>query len=219
MLRKVGNVWIHQCSINGRTWSRSTGKSDRKEAEREVPRLQKLARLQRSQRNESLRLSAAIVQEVKRVEEDVSRRQAEQVLYSLENFLRFAGDVTLDRIDTALLDRYQRKRLAEVSQRTVRGELTFVLRLLRLRGFQIARPLPRPGRVTEQREFTQDEIERFFQACPPRYKTLYSLMLVTGARQAELVPSNRSGHVALLKSEVDLERHLITIRTAKIMIS
>lgn len=215
MLRKVGNVYVYQCRINGRKWSRSTGKTIRKEAERELPRLHKLAALQRSRRNESLQLSKAIVQEAVRVEEDVSKQQAKVVLIGLNNFLTFARDVTLDRIDTALLDKYQRRRLTEASQRTVRGELNFVLRLLRFRGFQVARPVPRPGRVTEQRHFTDDELGRFFQSCPARYQTLYRLMLVTGARLAELVPSNRSSHVALLKSEVDLDRRLITIRTAK----
>ncbi|MBM3334923.1 site-specific integrase, partial [Candidatus Sumerlaeota bacterium] len=131
------------------------------------------------------------------------------------NFLRFTRDMLLDRIDTALLDRYQRKRLAEVSQKTVRMEMNYVLRLLWLRGFQVVRPLPRPGRVTQQRAFTHDELERFFRACPLRYRTLYALMLTTGAREAELVPSAKSSHVALLKSEVDLGRRMITIRTAK----
>jgi integrase len=77
------------------------------------------------------------------------------------------------------------------------------------------RPTFKRGRVTEQRHFTQDELERFFRACPPDSKTLYALMLVTGAREAELVQSTRSSHVALLKSEVDLDRRFVTIRTAK----
>ena len=40
-------------------------------------------------------------------------------------------------------------------------------------------------------------------------------MLFTGARLAELVPSERSTHVAMLKSEVDLENKVLTLRTAK----
>lgn len=40
-------------------------------------------------------------------------------------------------------------------------------------------------------------------------------MLATGARLAELVPSERSGHVALLKAEVDLAGRRVTIRSAK----
>lgn len=160
-------------------------------------------------------MKEAICQEVKRVEDDVSRLESLRVFRGLSNFLAFSGNVTLDRIDTALLDRYQRKRLAKVSQRTVRMELCYALRLLRLRGFQVSRPLPRRGRVTPQRAFTQDELRRFFEACPPRYTTLYTLMLATGAREAEMVPAKKSTHVPLLKSEVDLERRLVTIRSAK----
>jgi integrase len=63
--------------------------------------------------------------------------------------------------------------------------------------------------------FAVDEIARFFKACPPRLKPLYALMLVTGARLAELVPSQASRHVALLKSEVDLEAKTVCIRCAK----
>jgi integrase len=214
-LRKAANVWIYQCKIGGRTWSRSTGKANRREAEREVPKLQRLAQLPRSQPSESLDLKEAICREVKRVEEDASRLEGLRVFHGLSNFLAFSGNVSLDRIDTALLDRYQRKRLGEASQRTVRMELCYVLRLLRLRGFQVVRPLPRRGRVTPQRAFTHDEIRRFFEACPPRYVTLYTLMPATGAREAELAPAKKWSHVPLLKSEVDLGRRLVTIRSAK----
>ncbi|MCL5270016.1 MAG: site-specific integrase [bacterium] len=41
-------------------------------------------------------------------------------------------------------------------------------------------------------------------------------MLATGARPAELIPSERSQHTALLKSEVDAESGIITIRGAKL---
>ena len=39
-LRRISNVWVYPCKIGGKTWSHSTGKINRREAEREVPRLQ-----------------------------------------------------------------------------------------------------------------------------------------------------------------------------------
>jgi len=216
-LRRIpgSSVWVYQCKINGKTFTRSTGQSDRKKAEKEVPRLRKLVQLLRSQPHASLKLSAAIVQEVARVEADVSKIEGERVLCALRSFLEFAGDISLERIDTAFIEQYQRKRLAEISQRTVSMELSYVLRMLRLRGFDVTRPAAKRGRVTAHRAFTRDELHRFFQACPPRYKTLYALMPATGARQAELVPSTRSGHTSLLKSELDLEQKTVSIRSAK----
>jgi integrase len=40
-------------------------------------------------------------------------------------------------------------------------------------------------------------------------------LLTTGARPAEVIPSERSDHTALLKKEVNLTEHALTIRTAK----
>jgi len=79
----------------------------------------------------------------------------------------------------------------------------------------VTRPSRKRGRVTPNREFTREELHRFFDACPVRCKTLYALMLATGARLAELVPSQSSSHVPLLKSELNLEERTVTIRCAK----
>ena len=46
---------------------------------------------------------------------------------------------------------------------------------------------------------------------------MFLLMLATGARPAEIVPSHRSGHIALLKSEVLPDRGTVTIRSAKVI--
>jgi len=214
-LMPKSKVWAYQCKTGGKTFCRSTGHADRRMAEREVPRLQKLARLLREQPNASLHLSKAIIEEVARIETDIGHGQAGRVSYALMNFHRFAGDIGLERITVDLVEQYQRKRLAEVSLATVTKELCFVLRMMRLRGFQIARPSSKRGRMTPQRAFAGEEIRAFFAACPARLRTLYVLMLVTGARLAELVPSPRSNHVPLRKSEVDLERRTISIRSAK----
>jgi len=135
-LRKMpgSNAWVYQCKIDNRTWTRSTGRTDRKEAEKEIPRLRRLAQLLRSQPSGSLKLSKAIVQEAARVEADVSGLEAKRVLYALRNFLQFAGDILLDRIEAVLVEDYQRHRLSKVSQRTVSMEMSFLLRMLRLRG-------------------------------------------------------------------------------------
>jgi len=217
MLRRIpgSRVWIYQCTINGKVWSRSTGQTDRKRAEREVPRLRKLAQLLREQPNASLKLSKAIVNEVARIESDVSIGQAQRVSYALRNFLRFAGDIPLERITPEMIERFQRKRLREVARATVDKDIGYLLRMLRMHGFNLSKPSPKRGKFTEQRAFTADEIDRFFKVCPDRLKALYALMLATGARLAELAPLSRSGHVALLKSEVDLTARRVTIRSAK----
>lgn len=205
----------YQSPVNGRVQCRSVGQNDRGKAERGIPRLQRLARERCDEPEESPNLSNAMAEEVDRLEVDVSPRQAERVRCGLANFLKYAGDLPLEHVTPQMVEDYQRKRLREVSRETSNKEITYLLRLLRRNGFMIPKPSPKPGRMTEQRAFTPDELERFFSACPKRLRTLYTLMLVTGARQAELVPSSRSNHTALLKSEVDFEHRRITIRSAK----
>ncbi len=202
-LRKIpgSDPWVYQCKVNGKSWARSTGQADRRKAQKEVPRLRREAQLHREQPDDLPRLSNAIVLEVARIEEDISPGQAYRVSYGLINFRKFAGDVRLEEIDTELVERYQRKRLKTAAKSTVSKELDFILRLLRLRGFDVRRPGPKPGKETEQREFTSDELERFFKVCPTRLKTLYAFLLCTGARLADVVPSPYSTHKALLKEE------------------
>ncbi len=216
-LRKLPDCecWVYQCKVNGRTWARSTGQTDRQRAKKEIPRLEKLAQLHREQPNGSLKLAKAIVQEVARVEIDVSEERAYRVSVGLLNFRKFAGDIYLDQIDTALLEKYQRMRLTKVSRYTADSEICMVRKILRLSGFEVPKPTPKAGRVTEQRAFTMKELKKFFQACPDRLRIPYAVMLVTGARPAEVIPSNRSKHVALLKREIDIEDMRITIRSAK----
>ena len=101
--RKPGSrVWFYQCKIDGKTWSRSTGQTDKRKAFGEIPRLANLAELRRKQPRESLKLSNAIVREVDRVEEDVSANQAVRVSYGLMKFLGFADDLFLEEIDEPL---------------------------------------------------------------------------------------------------------------------
>jgi len=214
-LMPKSKVWAYQCKINGKTWIRSTGQTDRKKAEKEIPRLRKLAQLLRERPNASPKLSKAIVEEVARIETDVSSSAAERVSYALRNFLEYAGDIFLERVTAQLVENYQRKRLQEAARATIEKEVGFLLRMLRQNGFSILKPSPKKGKVTEQRAFTPHEVQRFFAACPDRLKCLYALMLATGARLAEMVPSPRSSHVALLKSEVDLAALRVTIRSAK----
>jgi len=174
-----------------------------------------IARSLRKQPQRLSTLDAAIVAEVERVETDVGEQRAQRVATMLTNFREWAGRITLDRIDTALLEGYQRHRLESKSVSTVNAELSAVLSMLRTAGLTVMRPRPKRGRETPGRNLTADELQRFFVACPERHRLLYALMATTGARQAELVPSRRSGHTPLLKEEVDLEAGIIHLRTAK----
>lgn len=219
VLRRVKgrSVWIYQSEVNGKTWSRSTGQTDKKLALKEIPRLKEIAESYRIDPRDPLTLSNAIKAEVQRLKIDVSPNQGERVEFSLKNFLNYAGDIKLEKITTELLERFQRYRLKKkMSLSTVNRELIYLVRMLRINGFHIQKPSPKPGKVTGQRALTNDELAKFFEACPARLKPLYLLMLATGARQAELVPSPiMSTHKPLLKSEVDFEHSLIRLRTAK----
>jgi integrase len=216
MLRKRGKIWHVQLKVNGKPWNRSTGETDLARARLAEKRILLEARLLRGQSPESLSLDQAIISELKRIESDVSRRAAERADYCFQSFQHWLGkDISLPRIDMAMLERFQRARLAQVSRSTVDKEVCALVRLLKQHGIPAERPKAKPGMATEQREFTQDELTLFFSHCPEEHKTLFLTMLATGARPAELIPSTRSGHVALLKSEVNTESGVITIRGAK----
>ena len=161
--------------------------------------------------------------EVDRVAKEVSAPQAECVGCALKNFLDWCGPVSLDQITTETLVKYQQHRKENPSARTkrpaaqstIRREISFILRLLRLNGFQVDRPRPIRSHFTPNRHFTNDELQRFFEHCPREWKTLFLTLLCAGARPAELVPSKRSSHTALLREEVDPRAGVIVTRSAK----
>ena len=210
-------VRIFRTMVNGKTWERTTGETQQKRAQAKIPELKRLAQLHRERPGNSLKLGPAIVREVARIEQDVSGRQAERVGDGLRRFFEFAGDIALERIDDKRVESYQRKRLQEVARSTVDKALCYLLKLMRLNGFRLDRPSPKRGKKTEVREFSQDELKRFFAHCPEKHRALFLLMLATGARPAELIPSVRSSHTALLKSEIDPEGCLVKIRSAKVL--
>lgn len=131
-------------------------------------------------------------------------------------FMAYAGrNRKLEKIDTHFLEQFQKKRLKKSAYSTVNRELVYIIRMLRMNGLIIQKPSPKPGKVTYQRAFSKDELARFFTACPERLSPLYLLMLASGARKSELVPSPFSTHIALLKKELDLEKRVMVLRTAK----
>lgn len=99
---------------------------------------------------------------------------------------------------------------------TVNRELYAVLGMLRENKIRIDKPKFKPGKKTEQRDFTEEEVKRFIAVCDDDQKTLFLFLLATGARPAEVLPSSRSTHVALLKSELNSEACKVSIRTAKL---
>jgi len=213
--KKGRNVWIYQTKINGKSWCRSTGETSRKKAKAKVPELRKLAQLHRDAPDGSLKLGNSIVREVARIEADVSKRQADRVDCALRNFLDWAGDVSLERIDENLIEDFQRRRSKEVARSTVEKEICCIIKMLKENRIQIDKPKPKPGREALNRPFSQDELRRFFLHCPDELRSSFLLMLVTGARPAEIVPSIRSSHTCLLKKELDVKACTITIRCSK----
>lgn len=121
-----------------------------------------------------------------------------------------------------------------IAEGTVSKELDCILRLLRNNGLAVDRPQYRAGRSAPWRPFTPDELIRFFAASdtypysdpehpdgqtPPLgyYTPIFLAILVTGARPAELIPSPRSEHVPLLKTELDPITDTVTLRSAKVV--
>lgn len=209
-------TWYARNPVTGKGITRSTGTADRRTAEKVAERFEAERQLLKKQPNRPLTFCAAMIDEVDRVARDVSDAAGNRVRYALANFLRWIGDdVPLVRIDEDTLEAYQIHRLKKAAVGTVGKEICFLLRMLRRNGIMLLRPSAKRGRSTEQREFTPDEVQRFFAACPDRLKPLYALLYATGARLAELVPSERSSHKPLLKSEVDLEARTVTLRSAK----
>ena len=94
-------------------------------------------------------------------------------------------------------------------------EVCYLLRVLRLNGFVIPRPSPKPGKFAPNRAFSHDELDRFFEHTPDRLWLRYAMLLATGARLAEMAPSDVSTHKPLLKTEVFLEKRSVMIRSAK----
>jgi len=231
ILIKRNKIWHYQVRLKGsqKFWKRSTHEANYRRALAVAKTLHQQALLLSDTPNEQPRLAKAIMTETMRLEDEISSRQADRVNIALNNFLAWSDDIALEKIDTDMLDRYQRHRLR--SQRktktgtllpppaanTVRCEIIYVRRMLRENGILIAKPKDRTGLAALGRPFTRDELTIFFKACATgRHTNLFLLMLATGARPAELLPSPRSTHKPLLKSEIDLETNTVTIRSAKI---
>lgn len=216
MLRKRGKYWHVQLKVNGKPWSRSTGETDKRRAEAKVAELERLAELHREQPSDCLKLKAAIVKEVDLAESDVSQAESDRVSDGLENFFSFIGhDILLEQITADVLEDYQRHRLKKASLATYNREMNYIVRMLKRYGFMVAKPKAKRGKKVKHRPFTSEELKKFFAHSGPN-RMLFMTMLVTGARPAELVPSDRSSHVALLKEEIDQANCTIIIRNAKL---
>lgn len=159
-----------------------------------------------------------MLEEIKIIESDISSGQASRIKDSLNKFLEWLKeDLTIDQIDQNMIERYQRSRLQQgKAASTVDKDLHALCRMLKRNGYPIQKPSRKPGSEHPNRHFTQEELNKFFQACEDTIlKTLFSLLLCTGARVAEIVPSDRSQHLALLKEEINLKEGTVSIRTAK----
>jgi integrase len=217
MLRKRGKYWHVQLKVKGKIWNRSTGETDLNRARRVEKSILEEARLRRDRPGESLSFDHAVLTEVARLETDVSKSAAERADYCFQSFQEWLGkDIPLNRIDTDLIEQFQRHRLKEVSLSTVTREIDNIVRLLKENGFIVIKPKRKPGKATDQRPLTDDELVKFFSHCNEDQKLLFQFLLSTGARPAEAIPSERSGHTALLKSELLTEENAVIIRSAKV---
>jgi hypothetical protein len=131
-LIKRNKVWHYQTKIEGKTFRRSTGQTDRRLAEKVVQQIKDEVRLRKKQPEDWLRLSQAINREVARIETDISAHQAERALTVFSVFLAWMKrDLEITEITGEVLEAYQRHRLKTKSLSTVNKDLHFVLRMLR----------------------------------------------------------------------------------------
>ena len=159
-----------------------------------------------------------MIEELARLERDVSKSRAVRVEYALTNFIDWAGDLELYKVTTRLLEDYQVKRMDEVAKATVDNELVAVCAMMRNAGFDVRRPRSKPGRKVYTRGFRIKELRVFFEVCEqhfPEYTTLFLTLYATGARPTEIVPSPRANGMALRKDDLDQETKILTIRTGK----
>jgi hypothetical protein len=154
ILIKRGKIWHYQVYVPGRgLWKRTTGKANYRQAEAEARKLHAKALLLSGSPEESLTLSKAIVREVDRISQSISEARAWRLSVCLENFIRWAGDIPLEKITTEMLARYQiyrasckkkinvgigeKKRRVEaksgtrIATSTIVLEVQYVLRMLR----------------------------------------------------------------------------------------
>jgi len=217
-LIKRNKVWHYQTKIEGKTFRRSTGQTDRRQAQRVAEQFRVEARLRKKQPEDWLRLSQAMNREVARIEADTSQGQAERTLTSFTAFLKWLKrDPDVTEISFETIETYQRHRLqnCRLSRSTVNKDINSLLSLLRQNGIRLPKPSCKAGGETEIRGLTRDELVLLFNKATDHYRPLYATLLFTGARPAELLPSGKSMHRPLLKSEVDLTNGLIHLRQAK----
>jgi len=220
VLFKRNLVWHWQCRDQGRTIRKTTGQSDKREAQKVARQFQEEHLLRKklsSNSQPSPQLSEAILREINRVELDIGVRQSQRVQNCLLNFRKWVGqDIALEALPADTLTRYQRHRLATASRATVQKEIHAIGRMLRGKTHNVEKPpaLGR-GRFAPNRAFTEAEVQAIFARATGWMRDLCLVLATTGARPAEIIPSYRSNHIALLKTEVDYEAQTITLRTAK----
>ena len=214
ILRLYGDTYHVQWYQGGRKRSRSLKTGDKRVAERRARQIVAAERLREASRD-GWRLSESALREAERVGREVSESAGRRCGAALANFAEWAGDIVLDEVDSAMVERYQRERLQRAAQATVRQEVYFVRHMLAENGIEVALPKARPGRKTRVRAFTRDELVRVFRAVTEEQRALYATLLVTAARPTELVPSRYARHVALLKEDLRPEENAVLIQTAK----
>ena len=218
-LIRRNKIWHWQTRVDGKTIRRSTHESDKRSAQRKAQtfRAELLLRKRLSSNSPPATLAETILAEVARVEADVGTRQAERVRICLLNFEEWIGEkIALEALPADTLTRYQRHRLATASRATVQKEIHAIGRMLRGKTHNVEKPpaLGR-GRFAPNRAFTEAEVQAIFARATGWMRDLCLVLATTGARPAEIIPSYRSNHIALLKTEVDYEAQTITLRTAK----
>ena len=78
LIKKPGSKnWIFKTMVNGKTWERSTGTANKRDAERKAKELARLAQVHRRPQLDCLTWTIAAVHEVDRIETEISSGEAE----------------------------------------------------------------------------------------------------------------------------------------------
>lgn len=110
----------------------------------------------------------------------------------LERFLEhFEERPTIDAISTEDLDDFivTLMRKHHMSANTVIHNTVIIAQFFRRQGrLNMTKEVQLPGRITSlPREYTDEDLARFFEACDSLEKALFSSFLLTGLREQEMV--------------------------------
>jgi integrase len=196
-LYKRGDTWWMEFTKNGRRWRKSTGLSNRREAQKIEDAFK--TQIERGEVGIEDQGPAPTLREFAQQFADfISTRHAAKpqtidfYAKKLKQVLRYEPlrEMRLDRIDEAIVERYIVWRRRSVSATSVNRELATLRRLLNVaKEWKVIKSVPKIRLLSgeRQRDFvlSHQEEQRYLDAAPEPLKTVAVLLLDTGLRVGE----------------------------------